>query len=301
MGVSMCSQVCYRPEHSFYDVERTEEWPTPDEFCNDGSESFYSDEGEYFHNPMGMQSKSLPSDLNRVWREVSAKKRIRSEQFSRPRGYSLEDRMKERHQVSMVDREAEDVAERYCELVREDSARELRRTISVARSIAEKGSDINKELARQGQVISTAERDISIAEFELDSTVGILKGMSSLRGKFAQVVGRNKPKPGAIPCGNMNMDLMNGEASLLSFSKLTTDEQSFLSEDETEDTCAKEISKGIGQLNRALDVISIQQKEAAWALNKHEESLSAFEGQIATTHGKIRSQSQMMKKIVNKS
>jgi len=294
MGVSMCSQVCNRKAvHNVYDVPVTDVWDTTDEDSID-------DKDWHLNNPMPKKSFSMPLDYHEVLEEVSTIKRAKSGQLLRSSGYSLQDRMKDRSRSSVVDREMESTAKRYCKMVREDSMRSLHQTISVASSIVEKGSDINKELARQEQVISMAETDISIAEFDIDEVTDVLKGMSSLRGKLSSVLKKKKPKLKVTPPRNMDMNLMNGEVGLFSFSKISTPESSSPSKGSEEDTHQKRIMEGIGHLNQALDAIAVQQLDTAMTLDRNEEGLSVFEDQMTRTHQKIKSQSKMMNKIMGK-
>jgi len=290
----MCSQVCSRTAvHNIYDVPMTYGSDTSDEDSID-------DKYWHLNNPMVKKSISMPLDFRRELEEVSTIKRAKSGQLSRSRGYSLQDRMKERCRSSVLDQEMENTAKRYCKMVREDSLRSLRHTISLAGSMVEKGSDINKELARQEQVISRAETDIRITEIETDEVTEVLKGMSSLRGKLSTVIKKKKPKQKANPSGNMDMNLMKGEVSLFSFSNMSNCKSSIPSKGSTEDTHQKQINEGIGHLNQTLDAIAVQQLDTACTLDHNKARLSAFEDQMTRSHQKIKSQSQMINQIMGK-
>lgn len=292
MGVSMCSKLGSRVVHTIYDP-RTKGWNTTDEDSTD-------DEDWYSNNFLVKKSISMPHDYHRVLEEVSTIKRAKSGQWSRSRGYSLQDRMKDRRRSSVVNREMENAAEQYCKMVREDSLRSLQHTILVTGSIAEKGCDINKELARQGQVISTAKTDLSTAECETDQVTEVLKGMSSLRGKLSTIIYKKKPKLKRNPSRNMDTDLMKREVGLFPFSKMSNCKTTNPSKDSKEDTLQKQINQSIGHLNQALDAIAVQQLDTSWTLDQNEERLSVFEDQMTRSHGKIKSQSQMMNQIMGK-
>jgi len=270
-----------------YDVQITEEWCTPDEESVDA-------EDQYSNSLMVKQkSISMPPELRRILGEVPPRKQRKSEPIPKSGWYSLQAQRRNRRRSSVVDPKTEDTARRYSKTVTEDSLKHLRRTIRIAGSIAEKGSDINKELVRQDRVILTAEIDTSIAEYEIDRAAEVLMGMSSIRRKFATVVKKKKPTLKVRPYRNINMDLINGEVSLSAFSRMSNCKSSIPSKHATDDTDQKQLKEGIGHLNQALDVISLQQMDAAWALDRHEERLSVFEDQISTINRKINSQTQI--------
>jgi len=290
MGVSMCSQVCNRTVGNVYDIERTEEWWTPDEESAD-------DESGYFKSPMATRSITMPPDLRRVLREASAVKRAKSGHLRKSKRCSLQDRMGDRRRSSVVDREMEHNARRYSEIVKEDSLKHLRHTIRIAGSIAEKGSDINKELARQERVMGSAENDLTIAEYDTDQVTETLKGMSSLRGKLATIIRKKSPKQ--MVNRPRQMEIMNtGELGLAALSRMSNCESSIQSKGATEDTQQNELNECFGQLHETLDEITIQQMDASWALDRHEKRLTVFEDQMTTTHQKINSQRGMINKIM---
>merc|ERR1712168_139002 len=101
--------------------------------------------------------------------------------------------------------------------------------------------------------------------------------MSSIRHKFATVVKKKKPRLKVRPFGNFRMDLINGEGSLSAFSRMSNCKSSIPSKDATDDTDQKQLKEGIGHLHQTLDVIALQQMDAAWALDRHEKRLSVFE------------------------
>jgi len=292
MGVSMCSQICSRTVGNVYDFQVTEEYFIHNESADD--------EGGYLYSPMGKRSIAMPPDLRRILGEASPLKRGKGEQLSKSRSCSLQDRMRDRRQSPVVDREMEDSAEQYLKIVSEDSVKHLRHTIRVAGSIAEKGSDINKELARQERVIFKAASDSTITEYETDQVNEALKGMSSLGGKLANVIRNKTPKPKKNPPMHMDIDLINGEVGLFSFSRMSKCKSPLLSKSATEDTQQKQLKDGFRDLHQALDVITIQQMDASWALDRQEERLSGFEDQLTTTHRKINSQSRLIKQIMGK-
>jgi len=292
MGVSMCSQVCNRTVGNIYDIRETEDWYTPDEESLD-------DESGYLNNPMVMKSMTMPPELRRALEGASAMKWAKGGPL--PKSRSLQHRMMDRRRSSVVDREMEDNAKRYSKIVTEDSLKHLRHTIRIAGSIAEKGSDINNELARQERVLVGAERDAKIAEYETDEVTRTLKGMSSLRGKLTTVIRNKNPKLKVNSSRQMDINLINEEVSLVAISRMSNPKSSIPSKRVTEDTQVKELKEGFGHLNEALDVITIQQLDAAWALDRHEERLSVFEDQITTTHQKINSQSRIINQIMGKS
>lgn len=280
----MCSQACSRKPY-INQCQLNVEWHTPDEEDTD-------DESENF---LTSQRISMPADLRRVLQETPTTKRVRTSRIS---GYSLQDKTKGWHRSSIYNRDGEENAVRYSRMVTEDSLKHLHDTIRIAGAIAEKGNDINEELARQDRGISRSEEDILWVEYETAQTAKVLKGMGSLRGKLSNVLGRKGPKLNVIPSGNMDMDLMSGVAGFRSPSQLSNCKSAILSQGVTEDMHQKQINKGIANLHQVLDNITVQQMDAAWMLNQNEERLSVYEGQLSKTHQKINCQSEIIKKLM---
>lgn len=142
-----------------------------------------------------------------------------------------------------------------------------------------------------------AASNLEIAEYETDLATEALKGMSLSRGKLATVIWQKKPRLKVNTSKNINVDFINPEVGLFSFSRMRNCNISIPSKVATQDRQREEIKVGFGHLDQALDVITIQQLDAAWALDRHEELLSLCEDEIATTHQKVKSQTGRMKQI----
>jgi len=294
MGVSLCSRK--RTVGNIYHIRMSEDWSIPDE------ESTH-DEKEYYNslNVNGMRRRTMPADLRTVLGEVSAINLARKGQLPKSSGCSLQDRMRHRRRLLAVDRKMKDNPKLCSEIVTEDSLKRLRHTIRLAGSIAEKGSDINKELARQERVMFRAASNIAIAEYETDLATEALNGMSPFRGKLATVLWKKKPKLKVNTSKNIDVDLINREVGLFSFSRMTNCNLSIPSKGAKQDRQQKEIKVGLGHLDHALDVITIQQTDTEFALNRHEELLSLCEDQITTTNQKVKSQSWRINQIRGRS
>jgi len=233
-------------------------------------------------------------------------RRVKSEQVVRSRGWSSQEKMKNWHRSSVVNQEAELQAKRYSEMVMDDTLKHLSRTIRTAGSIVEKGTCINNELARQDRVLSNAETDISIAEYETDQVSETLKGMRSLRGKLKSVIWKKEPKlritefdSRRSTFSNVNFDSLEEGVGLCAFSKMDSKSQSLFKKT-SEDKQQIQFKAGVGQLHKVLDIMTEQQKEAACALESQEGRLSTFENRLTTTNNKINRQSQMIDTIMGK-
>jgi len=290
MGVSMCSRVCNRTRPDFCEFQPSVDWHTEEE--TDGESELVNP------NQMMVKNRSMSTDLRKALGETPPVARART---ARTGGYSLQERMKDWHRSSVADPEGEAQAEEYCKKVRGDTLKHLNRTVRMASSIVEKGTDINQELARQERVIFKAENDLSMAEYETDQATETLRGMSSLKGKLSSILRKKQPKMKVNPFSNMNMDLMDGESGLCAFSTMSHCQSISSSKVETNGTQENQIKRGMGTLHQALDMMTIQQMDTAWALERQEGRLSVFENQMTTTQQKINRQSQMINKIMEKS
>jgi len=283
----MCSRV-NRPRREFFE-QPTDDWHTEEETDNENELAKL--------NQRMVQSRSLP-DLRKGLGEAPPIARART---ARTGGYSLQERMKDWHRSSVVDPEGESQAEEYCKMVTDDTLKHLNRTVRMASSIVEKGTDINQELARQERVLLKAENDLSMAEYETDQANETLRGMKSLKGKLSSILRKKEPKLKVNPLSKINMDLMDGAPGLSPFSRINNCQSISSSKVETEDTQENQLKQGMGTLHQALDMIAIQQMDTAWALERQEGHLSVFENKMSTTQQKINRQSQMINKIMEKS
>jgi len=233
--------------------------------------------------------------------KVSAVKPAKNGELSKSSGCSLQDRMKDRRRSLLVDQKMEDKAKLYSKIVTEDSLKRLRRTVRLAGSIVEKGSDINKELARHERVMLRVASNVAKAEYETDLATVALNGMSPLRGKLATVIWKKKPRLKVNTSKNNDVDLINRDVGLFSFSRMTNCNSPIPSKGATQDRQRQEIKVGFGHLNQALDVITIQQLDTAWALNRNEDLFTLCEDEIATTNQKVKSLTWSIKQIRGRS
>jgi len=294
MGLSMCSQQDGRTKRSnISSYQFIDQWYAPEEVDEEERSVSFAKIGK---------SMSMPKDFNRDSRKSFLVERAASDRASRVRGYSLEERMQNRNRSSAVNREGERSAQQYAKIVTDDTLKHIRHSVRLARSIVQKGEDINEELARQERVLCSAENDMSTVEYDTDITSQTLKGMTSLRGKIATTIKRKKPKRKKIPLSEVNVDIMNGQFGLCASSRMVSRESSLPKITESlGHTPQQEIRSGIKHLHNALDDITVQQLDTAWALQRQEGRLSIFEGNLDRTHGNINQQRQMINKIMGKS
>jgi len=280
----MCSQGDSNERKNFHDFQYTKEWLTSDETWDT------DDDNQYFSSGTSISSPKL--------------RRAKSKQLNTSRVYSMEEKIK-----ASLTLEGELQAERYSIMVADDTLEHLRGTIRSASSMVDKGTAINDELARQERILSKAENNIAIANYETDQTIETLKGMKSLRGKLARVMWKKKPEQrindymkGTRTYNDLNLDLLDEDVGLCALSKMNSSKVSNLSKDisgDMEVTQQIQIEAGIGQLHKALDTITIQQMNTASALDQ-QERLSVFENQISTTNQKINRQTKLIGTIIGK-
>jgi len=241
-----------------------------------------------------------PTQLRRKLRVIPVIEKGKTDRGTEgSRGFSLENRMKEWHRSSVVNRKAECAAKQYTEMIQDDTLRHLSHSVRVAGSIAGKGSDINVELRRQELVLRKADVDISFAEYETDQTTETLKGMKSLRSKFSRSIRKKEPKLKAQLFNDI--DLLNGEMGLNALSRKCSPRPVSEYGGSPKDIKQKQIKTGMEELNGVLDVIKAQQIDAAWTLNRHGKHLTVFENKLGSTHKKINEQSQVISNIITDS
>merc|ERR1719334_1608858 len=198
----------------------------------------------------------MPEELRQAMHDAAKMRRAKS--APRSRGCTTHRETKDWHRSSVVNREGELQAKRYCKMVTDDTLEHLRHTIRTASSIVDKGTAINDELARQDRVLTKAGSDIAIAEYETDQTTEKLKGMKSLGGKLRTMVRKKEPKLKEFSREtssfiNVNLDLLEGDMGLCAFSKMGNSKASSISKDIAEDDMTNveaQMRAGIGQLHK---------------------------------------------------
>jgi len=241
------------------------------------------DDNEYFNLGRMGKCMSVPNltDLEKSTQLNSAK----TEEVLRPRGYSLQERTKDRRLSSVVNGEAELQAERWCKMITDDTLKHLSHTVRIAGTIVEKGVGINNELARQDSILSKKMTHI-------DQVNQTLNGMRSLRSKLKSALWKKEPKPNMKEFDSktsffstVNLDLFGNTGSCPN-SELECCSSTIL-EGRSEDMQQNRIKDGMGQLHKALDIIEKQQMDVAWALDTQEGRLSMFEKRMVTTNRKL--------------
>jgi len=294
----MCSNACNRKTNILHEFQYAEDLHTSDEWES-------SDDNQGIHELRLRRGFTVPAELRDILDDAAKMRRAKSAYMPRPRECPMQEKMKDWHRSSVVNPEGELQAKRYSKLVNDDTLKHLRHTIRAASSIVEKGTAINDELARQERVLSTAENDVAIAEYETDQCTERLKGMKSLKGKLASVIWKKEPKlrikefsMETSTFSDVNLDLLKDDIGLCALSNMQTSTATIT--EDSEDVEQVKITAGIGQLHKTLDAIQVQQAETAWALDNQEGRLSVFENRMTTTHQKINCQTQMINSIMRK-
>jgi len=295
MGVSMCYGERDDIEEFQYDMQ----WDTSEE------QEDTDDDSEYFNLGKMGRCKSLPDIVD--LEKKTPMHRTKTERGLRSHGLSFQKKMIDWHQSSVVNRQAELQAKRWCKMVTDDTLKHISHSVHIAGSIVEKGVAINNELARHGSLLSKAETDISLSKYQTEEVAETLKGMRSLRSKLKNVIRKKGSKlkmqefdSKTGPFNKVNLDLFEENVESCSSSK-TESKSPSLSKDTSDDMQQMQIKAGMGQLHMALDIIAVQQMDVALALDTQEERLSMFENQLTTTNEKINRQSRMIRRIMGRS
>jgi len=291
----MCSHACNRATNNLHQSHYIEELHTSDDWE-------YLDDDQGIHEGRMRRGLTMPVELRQILHDPASIRRSKSAYVPRPRGSSMQEEIQDWHRSSVVNPEGELQAKLYSKIVTDDTLGRLCDTIRLASSIVDKGADINGELARQQHVLSTAENDLAIAEYETDQSSEKLKGMKSFKGKLASVIWKKEPKlrinefnKETSTFSNLNL---KGDVGLFSFSTMLTNTASIPKANE--DVEQVKINAGIGQLHKTLDAITVQQVETLSALENQEGRLSVFENSVSATHQKINRQTQMINSIMGK-
>jgi len=294
----MCSNACSRATTNLQEFQYTEDFHTSNEWES-------SDDDQGIHKVRMGRSFTMPAELRQILDDGAKLRRAKSSHMPRPRECSMEEKMRDWRRSSVVNPEGELQAKRYSKMVRNDTLKHLRHTIRAASSIVEKGTSINEELARQEHVLSTAENDIAVAEYETDQCTEKLKGMKSLKGKLASVIWKKEPKlrinefnKETSTFSDVDLNLLKDDVGLCALSNMQTSTVTIT--EDSEDVEQVKIIAGIGQLHKTLDAITVQQEETAWALDNQEGRLSVFENRVSATHQKINCQTKMISSIMGK-
>lgn len=291
MGLSMCSQQDRGSKKSYInEFQITEQWCISEE---------ETEEDDSINFNSVNRSKSAPGDARGPVKTTTLDRTKTQGALDRTRGSSLEDRMRQWHRSSIVERKAERAAKQYTEMVQDDTLGLLRHTVRLAGSITEKGADINEELRRQELIFRKADHDISFAEYETDQTTQKLKGMTSFSGKIVGTIRKNKPKLKIQAFSDF--DLMDGQIGLCSLSRSVSTQTTPAFKASPRDAKQLQIKSGMGELHAALDVITVQQMDAAWTLKRQERYLSKFDDKLDSTHTKINRQSRVITRIMTNS
>lgn len=262
------------------------------------------DDSEYFNLGRMGRCMSLP-DMVDLEKETPMDG-TKTERVSRSRGFSFQSKMIDWHQSSVMNREAELQAKRWCKMVTDDTLKHISHSVHIAGKILEKGVAINNELARQDSLLSKAETDISISKYETEQVAETLKGMRSLRSKLKNIIWKKEPKlkmeefdSNTGPFNKVNLDLFEANVESCSPSKTECKTPSS-SKDISDDMQQTQINAGMGQLHKALDMIAVQQMDLAWTLDTQEERLTMFGKQLTTTNEKINRQGRMLRRTMGK-
>jgi len=285
MGLSLCTQRNHGSHTLSFQI--TEQWHASEETDEEDEEVAVS-----FNRVR--KCVSMPLDLSKDPMEER-----RKEENSRVRGYSLTERLKERRHSSVVNREGELLAQKYSNMIKNNTLEHINKTVCVADSIVQKGANINEELNRQERALCKIDKDMSNIKYDTEVTSQTLKGMTSLKGKLASKLSRKKPKREAEVVSEMNFDLLNGQSGLCAFSK-TASCETMTATETFGNTQEDQIKAGFGKLHNALDLIKIQQLDTEWTLQKQEGRFIVFEDNLGTTQEKIRQQNVAMNKIMDK-
>jgi len=263
------------------------------------------DDSEYFNLGRMGRCMSLP-DMVDLEKETPLD-RTKTERVLRSRAFSFQTKMIDWHQSSVMNREAELQAKRWCKMVTDDTLKHISHSVHIAEKIVEKGVAINNELARHDSLLSKAETDISLSKYQTEEVAETLKGMRSLRSKLKNVIRKKESKlkmqefdSKTGPFNKVNLDLFEENVGSCSSSKTECKSPS-LSKDTSDDIQQTQIKAGMGQLHMALDIIAVQQMDVALALDTQEERLTMFENQLTTTNEKINRQTRMMRSIMGRS
>lgn len=282
MGLALCTLPEYSAEkRHIIEFGRAGKWQSSEEETDE----------EDCMNFVRCRSRSLPDDVStRPWKTKNFDGALR-----RNRGYSLQDRMKQRHRSPVVNLKAERAAKQYTNKLKDDSVKHLRHTVRIVDSIGGKKADMNEELRRQERVLRNADYDISYAEYETDLITQRLKNMRSLRSKLASTIPKRKPKLNLQPFNDF--DLLDGETRFWSMSRTCPTKSRPIMGGTPK---AAQIKSAIGELHAALDVVKVQQMDTSRVLKRQVGHLATFEDKLDCTNTKINTQSKVVNSMIPK-
>jgi len=267
MGVKLCSHA----SNSDRGNVSQQHFPRAKDFDSEEQEDS-ENESDYFN--FCRKSKTMHTIEKGKVDDHGSVKREKSMQVARSRGYSSQENTKDGRRSSVANQDAE---LQESEMVMDDTLKTLFRTISTASSTIEKCAAINNELARRDPGLSNAETDITTTVCQTDNLTKTPGEKSSFRDKLKRAIWKKESKLAtkrsncdSNPCSNVNLDLMGEDLGLCGLSKIDYNISSL-------DRHQTQYKAGIGQLHKALDILTEQQRSASLLLGGNDIPPNSFE------------------------
>jgi len=200
---------------------------------------------------------------------------------------SLNEKIKLRNNLVQFVKDERD-AKLYASTVENDTLNHCRNTIRIAEMIVPKSENIEKELARQSEVIHQANNDIHCTEQEVNQTNYTLTGMRSVSGKVRNVVWRKKPNDQAYRGFKSDNSKCKGRPRSMSSPVPMKYGNVFGG------TKQQQINGGLRHLNSVMDTIKNRQLVISDELQRQDKQVSEFSKNMGRTQDKINMQTNLM-------
>jgi len=192
-------------------------------------------------------------------------------------------------------------AKLYMDKVEEDTLAHVESALRVVSSVVEKAEYVNEGIVNEGDNIRQSCYNVCLAMQDIDETNSSLQGMNSLSGEVANVLWRKKPKArkfSRIMRGNM--DSAPRSTILRCQSARSNKCRPVLTGASSEGTKQQKISRGICQLNSAMDTIKSRTMNIAEELQRQDRQLTDFSEDISRTQYEMKTQTTLIRRIRRK-
>lgn len=188
--------------------------------------------------------------------------------------------------------EGERVAKLYMKTLEDNTVNQLTETFEDVEAIVTLEIETMKELKRQHNVVNRANRDLHVAEKDINDTNHRLKGMKSVGNKIANIMFR---KPSHCVTAEIYESDNESDTGIMRSSTAPIKLPSQRGKNKS-----KWIEEGVDQLCHLLEVVEQNEMEMGHELEKQEEAMHRLDENMGHIENKIEHQNKLMRNLTRK-